>query len=123
MTSSKRISVQLCRVAAAMQVLHDRGEASISDVYLSIAELMPTKPCRRTVQRDLEALAAVGIVQARQVKTWLRDADGRTLRQLAFVYSMASPEALKERLKMVAKMTPREKQLAVRGVEVEAMKP
>jgi hypothetical protein len=111
MASVRKLSVQLCRVAAAMQVLYKAGEASVDEIYLALVPVLPEPACRRTLRRDLESLVRIGICSKSSVVNFKR---GRIC-----VYALAEPSVLNARLSVVQQMNWSERAAAIAETEAK----
>jgi hypothetical protein len=108
-----RLQTQLIRVAAAMECLSQSDELSITDIYLAIRDIVPKACSRRTIHRDLEALAVIGLVESR----WVAFRGPRHLDGL-WLFKLATPVKLRERLEFVKRLTGKQKQILLEGREL-----
>jgi predicted transcriptional regulator len=88
----RRISKQLCRAAAIMEVLHRHDEPTVKSIADIVSPLFPFPVCERTIRRDLEALLAIGFVERKTMT--------RRYASDYYVWSLATPVMLLEGLKI-----------------------
>lgn len=90
----KRISKQLCRVAAIFEVLMELDEASVAVLHEIVVDVLPERVCERTIRRDLDALLAVGFVGCRDVKLARKNLPYKFAR----IWHLSSPAVLRDRI-------------------------
>lgn len=110
----KRFSTMLIRVARELEAINYLGEAPVSLVHLAICKLPPKPISLRTVARDLDALEAAGMLQKREAVAWVKRGKYR-FKTRVFLYAMATPAALRDRLEMLKGLTPTQKKLLTEG--------
>ena len=57
-----RLSKQICRVLAIMQILHVGGQMSLNDICVHLQ----SRYCQRTIRRDLASLQEMGYIRELQ---------------------------------------------------------
>ena len=61
-----RVTESVVRVITIFEVLHRLEEVDVSTIAETVARVMPSPVCARTVRRDLAALQTVGFVTRRR---------------------------------------------------------
>jgi hypothetical protein len=91
----RRLSYQICRVVAIMEVLHLQADGiCLVTIHEAVNALLPKAVCARTIRRDLDALVIMGFADAGAVT--------RGHRRLR-LYRLASPVLLRHRLMVLGR--------------------
>jgi hypothetical protein len=106
-----RLSLQICRVVAELEVLHRLGEATATDIYIAIRDCVPKRPCRRTVFRDIEALRKMGFIEVEATTVWVNQTLFRLNR-----YRLATPVMLLDSIARLKTLTGKQKGELTKGV-------
>lgn len=113
----RRLSLQIIRVARELEALHVLGEASTSTLFLAIGDLPPKPVCLKTLHRDLVALELAGFVTKR-ICVSTQFINGAPMRVRMNVWRLAEPAALRDRLKLIKGLTPKQLALLKEGKQI-----